>query len=98
MPVYELARARTTTGDSVWTGLFYVLREDGSFSSYPSKDIEGHTPVKVRDILRRESFEKTNKKIDVDINNSNFEQKWWSRYVTFLERIVERVKKNSCHR
>ncbi|CAM9426723.1 unnamed protein product, partial [Sphacelaria rigidula] len=37
---------RLKTGDSVWTGLFYVLREDGSFSSYPSKDIEGHTPVK----------------------------------------------------
>lgn len=35
-------------GDSVWTGLFYVLREDGSFSSFPSKDIRGQTPVKVR--------------------------------------------------
>lgn len=34
-------------GDSVWTGLFYVLREDGSCASFPSKDIEGQTPVKV---------------------------------------------------
>ncbi|CAN0147241.1 unnamed protein product [Ectocarpus fasciculatus] len=38
---------RLKTGDSVWTGLFYVLREDGSFSSFPSKDIEGQTPVKM---------------------------------------------------
>lgn len=34
-------------GDSVWTGSFYVLREDGSLSSYASKDIQGQTPVKV---------------------------------------------------
>lgn len=34
-------------GDSVWTGRFYVLREDGCLASYPSKDIERHTPVKV---------------------------------------------------
>ncbi|CAN0118871.1 unnamed protein product, partial [Scytosiphon promiscuus] len=38
---------RLKTGDSVWTGLFYVLREDGSLASFPSKDIEGQTPVKV---------------------------------------------------
>ncbi|CAN0401606.1 unnamed protein product, partial [Ectocarpus sp. 12 AP-2014] len=38
---------RLKTGDSVWTGLFYVLREDGSFSSFPSKDIQGQTPVKM---------------------------------------------------
>lgn len=37
----------TSAGHSVWTGLFYVLREDGSFCSYPSKDIEGQVPVKV---------------------------------------------------
>ncbi|CAN0373300.1 unnamed protein product, partial [Laminaria digitata] len=38
---------RLKTGDSVWTGSFYVLREDGSLSSYASKDIQGQTPVKV---------------------------------------------------
>lgn len=33
----------------MWTGSFYVLREDGSLSSYASKDIQGQTPVKVID-------------------------------------------------
>ena len=35
----------------MWTGSFYVLREDGSLSSFASKDIQGQTPVKVIAIL-----------------------------------------------
>ena len=42
-----LFRALFSPGGSVWTGSFYVLREDGSLSSYASKDIQGQTPVKV---------------------------------------------------
>lgn len=43
-------RQRVPPRDQMWTGRFYVLREDFSLASYPSRDISSNDPVDVIDI------------------------------------------------